>query len=60
MEEKTKKTWNDIGEHALHGAMDAAEVVADGIGGTVKGVADGVEGVSAGNEARKSASKKVE
>lgn len=42
----------DVGDHALHGLEDMADVVGHGIGGAVKGVADGVEDASAQTEVR--------
>lgn len=43
----------DAGEHLLHGVEDVADVLGHGIGGAVKGVADGVESVSAESQERK-------
>lgn len=54
MDEKTKKDLKDAGEHTVHGVEDVADVVGHGIGGTVKGIADGVEAASAETEVRKS------
>ena len=54
MDEKTKKDLKDAGEHTVHGVEDVADVVGHGIGGTVKGLADGVEAASAESEVRKS------
>lgn len=53
MDEKTKKDLKDAGEHTVHGVEDVADVVGHGIGGTVKGLADGVEAASAETEVRK-------
>lgn len=54
MDEKQKKDLKDLGEHALHAAEDAVDVVGHGAAGTVKGVADGVESASAETKVRKS------
>lgn len=43
----------DAGEHVLHGAEDVADVLGHGIGGAVKGLADGVEAASAQTDVRK-------
>jgi hypothetical protein len=53
MDEKQKSTLKNLGEHALHGAEDVVDVAGHGIGGAVKGVADGVENVSSSSEDRK-------
>ncbi len=53
MNEKQKSTLKNLGEHALHGAEDVVNVAGHGIGGAVKGVADGVESVSSDSEVRK-------
>ena len=53
MDEKSKKDLKDGGEHLLHGLEDVADVVGQGVAGTVKGVADGVESVSADTKTRK-------
>ena len=53
MDEKSKKDLKDGGEHLLHGLEDVVEVVGHGVAGTVKGVADGVESVSANTQTRK-------
>lgn len=53
MDEATKDQAKALGKHTLHGLEDAANVVAHGLGGAVKGVADGVESVSATTKARK-------
>lgn len=52
MDEKTKKDLEDAGAHAAHGIEDVADVVGHGIGGAVKGLADGVESASADTEVR--------
>lgn len=54
MDESTKNKLEKLGEHALHGAEDAADVVGHGVTGTVKGVADGVESASAQTKVRES------
>lgn len=43
----------DAGEHVLHGVEDIADVLGHGIGGAVKGLADGVESASAQTQVRK-------
>jgi hypothetical protein len=43
----------DAGDHVLHGVEDVADVLGHGIGGAVKGLADGVESASAQTEVRK-------
>lgn len=53
MNEDQKATLKNLSDHALHGVEDAAEVVGHGLGGAVKGVADGVESVSADSDTRK-------
>lgn len=53
MDEKTKKDLEDATKHTAHGIEDVADVVGHGIGGTVKGVADGVESASAETQLRK-------
>ena len=53
MDEKTKKDFKDAGEHTAHGIEDVADVVGHGIGGAVKGLADGVETASADTQVRK-------
>lgn len=53
MNEDQKATLKNLSEHALHGVEDAADVVGHGVGGAVKGVADGVESVSANSDTRK-------
>lgn len=53
MDEKTKKDLKDAGAHTVHGIEDVAEVVGHGIGGAVKGLADGVETASADTQVRK-------
>jgi hypothetical protein len=45
--------WKDAGEHMLHGVEDVADVLGHGVGGAVKGIADGVESASAQTDARK-------
>jgi hypothetical protein len=57
MDEASKKQLKDVGTHALHGVEDAADVIGHGLGGAVKGVADGVESVSATTQTRKDDSK---
>lgn len=52
MSEKTKKDLEDAGKHTLHGVEDIADVVGHAVGGTVKGVADGVEDASAETKVR--------
>ena len=53
MNEDHEEKLKDLGKHALHGVEDAVEVAGHGIGGAVKGVADGVESVSSTTETRK-------
>ena len=53
MGEKTEKDIEAAGEHAAHGIEDVVDVVGHGLGGTVKGLADGVESASAETETRK-------
>jgi len=43
----------DAGEHVLHGIEDVADVLGHGLGGAVKGLADGVESASAQTQVRK-------
>lgn len=50
--EKPKNHLEDLGEHTLHGAEDVADVIGHGVGGTVKGLADGVEAASAETKVR--------
>lgn len=52
MIENTKKELEDAGKHALHGVEDVADVVGHAAGGTVKGLADGVEDASAETKVR--------
>lgn len=52
MNEKNQEELKSIGKHALHGAEDVADVLAHGVGGAVKGVADGVESASADTKTR--------
>lgn len=52
MSENTKKELEDAGKHALHGVEDVADVVGHAAGGTVKGLADGVEDASAETKVR--------
>lgn len=52
MNEKNQEELKSIGKHALHGAEDVADVLAHGVGGAVKGVADGVESASANTKTR--------
>ena len=53
MNEKQKDEAKKSGMHVLHGLEDAANVIAHGAAGAVKGVADGVESASAQTETRK-------
>ncbi len=53
MNEDQKANLKNLSEHALHGVEDAADVVGHGLGGAVKGVADGVESVSTTSQTRK-------
>lgn len=53
MDEKTKKDLKDAGEHTVHGIEDVVDVVGHGLGGAVKGMADGVETDSAKAQLRK-------
>ena len=53
MSKKTEKDLEDAGDHTLHGVEDVADVIGHGIGGAVKGLADGVESASAETEVRK-------
>ncbi len=53
MDEKTKKDLQDAGDHTVHGIEDVADVIGHGIGGAVKGLADGVESASADTQVRK-------
>jgi len=51
----TKKTEKDLeaaGEHTAHGVEDVVDVVGHGIGGAVKGLADGVESAAAQTQVR--------
>ncbi len=50
--EKPKNDLEDLGDHTLHGVEDVADVVGHGIGGAVKGLADGVEAASAETKVR--------
>lgn len=52
MNEKNQEELKSFGKHALHGAEDVADVLAHGVGGAVKGVADGVESASANTKTR--------
>lgn len=54
VDEKQKKDLKGFGEHALHAAEDAADVIGHGAAGAVKGVADGVESASAETKVRES------
>ncbi|MEY3732655.1 MAG: hypothetical protein RL347_14 [Actinomycetota bacterium] len=47
-----KRDLEDAGDHALHGLEDIVDVVGHGVGGAVKGIADGVEDASAQTEVR--------
>jgi Ca2+-dependent lipid-binding protein len=51
--EEQKAQLESLSKHALHGVEDAANVVGHGLGGAVKGVADGVESVSTTSQTRK-------
>jgi len=53
VDEKTKKDLEDAGKHTAHGIEDVVDVVGHGIGGAVKGLADGVESASAESQVRK-------
>lgn len=53
MDEKTKKDLEDAGAHTAHGIEDVVDVIGHGVGGAVKGVADGVETASAETQVRK-------
>jgi hypothetical protein len=53
MDQAKKDEGKKVGTHLLHGVEDVGEVLGHGVAGTVKGVADGVEGVSAKDEVRK-------
>jgi hypothetical protein len=53
MDQAKKDEAKKAGTHLLHGVEDVGEVLGHGVAGTVKGVADGVEGVSAKDEVRK-------
>jgi hypothetical protein len=50
--DKPKNDLEELGEHTLHGVEDVADVIGHGVGGTVKGLADGVEAASADTEVR--------
>ena len=52
MNEKNQEELKSFGKHALHGAEEVADVLAHGVGGAVKGVADGVESASANTKTR--------
>lgn len=52
MDEKTKKDLEHAGEHLAHGVEDVATVIGHGLGGAVKGLADGVEADSAQTQVR--------
>lgn len=52
MSEKDKKDLEDAGKHTLHGVEDVADVIGHAAGGTVKGLADGVEDASAKTKVR--------
>ena len=53
MDEKTKKDLEDAGKHTAHGIEDVVDVVGHGVGGAVKGLADGVEAAPADSQVRK-------
>lgn len=53
MNEEQKDEAKKTGKHLLHGLEDAADVIAHGAAGAVKGVADGVESASAQTKSRK-------
>jgi hypothetical protein len=50
--EKPKNDLEELGDHTLHGVEDVADVNGHGVGGTVKGLADGVEAASADTKVR--------
>ena len=52
MSEKDKKDLEDAGKHTLHGVEDVADVIGHAAGGTIKGLADGVEDASAQTKVR--------
>lgn len=52
VDEKTKKDLGDAVKHVGHGIEDIADVAAHGVGGAVKGLADGVESASAETKVR--------
>lgn len=47
-----KKDAEDAGKHVAHGVEDIVDVVGHGVGGAVKGLADGVESASAETKVR--------
>lgn len=51
-EHDTKHDAEAVGDHLLHGLEDVVDVIGHGVGGAVKGVADGVEDASAQTEVR--------
>jgi len=53
MNKEQKDEAKKSGMHVLHGLEDAANVIAHGAAGAVKGVADGVESASAQTQNRK-------
>lgn len=57
MDKDNQDELKNLGKHALHGVEDVADVLAHGVGGAVKGVADGVESASAETKTRDSDSK---
>jgi len=52
VKDETKKDLDSLGDHALHGLEDSAEVLGHGVAGAVKGIADGIESASAQTTAR--------
>jgi len=53
VDEKSKKDLKDASEHTAHGIEDVVDVIGHGLGGAVKGMADGVETDSAKTQLRK-------
>ena len=49
---KGDKDVEDAGKHVAHGVEDVADVIGHGLGGAVKGLADGVESASAETQVR--------
>jgi hypothetical protein len=56
MDQAKNDEAKDAGTHLLHGVEDIGDVLGHGVAGTVKGVADGVESISAENAKRKTKS----